>query len=122
MLIAVWPIGVPIVYAVLLWASKDALMTNRPTPLSHAIGFLSNDYQAVGKGCIWWEPLEMMRKLALTGWVLLIEEDAVQARVLVALVVSVVFLTLQLTIKPLKRCVLSERLATLIRILFVHQF
>ena len=37
------------------------------------------------------------------GWVLLIDEDAVQARILVALVVSVVFLSLQLAIKPLKR-------------------
>ena len=53
---------------------------------------------------LWWEPVEMCRKLALTGWVLLIEEAFEQARVLVALLVSVTFIALRLTIQPLKRC------------------
>jgi len=35
--------------------------------------------------------------------VMLIDEDAIQARIIVALLVSVVFLTMKLTIKPLKR-------------------
>ena len=46
----------------------------------------------------------MFRKLTLTGWIMLINEDAIQARIIVALLVSVVFLTMKLTIKPLKRC------------------
>jgi hypothetical protein len=45
----------------------------------------------------------MCRKLTLTGWVLLISERAEQARVLVAILVSVGFLTLRLSIKPLLR-------------------
>jgi hypothetical protein len=44
----------------------------------------------------------MMRKLVVTGWVLMIQ-DAEQARVLVALLVSVAFLSLHLFIKPLER-------------------
>ena len=39
----VWPVGVPLMYAVLLWASRDALFTSTPTPLSRAIAFLSDD-------------------------------------------------------------------------------
>ena len=45
----------------------------------------------------------MCRKLTLTGWVLLITEEYEQARVLVALLVSIAFLALHLSIKPLKR-------------------
>ena len=44
----------------------------------------------------------MCRKLALTGWVLLIKEESEQARVIAALLVSIAFLSLRLTIKPLR--------------------
>ena len=56
------------------------------------------------KKAFWWEPLEMCRKLILTGAVLLIGEEFEQARVLVALLVSIAFVTLHLSIKPLRRC------------------
>ena len=46
----------------------------------------------------------MCRKLTLTGWVLMISEQAEQARVLVALLVSIAFFGLQLSVKPLRRC------------------
>ena len=50
-----------------------------------------------------WEPLEMCRKLTLTGWVLLIRGDAEQARVLVALFVSIIFYGLNLRFRPQER-------------------
>ena len=60
---------VPILYAALLWASRDALLSGRPTRLSRAIAFLADDYRPTGAG-FWWELIEMNRKLVLTGWVL----------------------------------------------------
>ena len=51
----------------------------------------------------------MCRKLTVTGWVLLVQ-DADQGRVLVALVVSVAFLALRLSMKPLGRCAAREDL------------
>eukprot|EP00966_Prymnesium_polylepis_P226443 5238033-Prymnesium_polylepis.2 len=45
----------------------------------------------------------MCRKLILVGWVVLIDQEAVLARVLVALLVSMCFLVLHITLKPLKR-------------------
>jgi len=96
----VWPVGVPLLYIMLLWASRRAILARNPTPLSRAIEFLTEDYTVTS---FWWEPLEMCRKLALTGWVLLIKEESEQARVLVALLVSVAFVALTLSIKPCKR-------------------
>jgi hypothetical protein len=101
-LIVVWPIGVPVLYVVLLWASSDAFFSGTPTPLSRATAFLWGDYEA---GAFYWEPLEMIRKLTLTGAVLLIGEESEQARVLVALLVSIAFLALHLSIKPMRRYV-----------------
>jgi hypothetical protein len=49
-----------------------------------------------------WEPLEICRKLTLTGWVLLIRGNAEQARLIVALFVSIIFLGLNLRFKPLR--------------------
>ena len=79
---------------------REALLTGRQTPLSRAVAFLADDYRAKANG-FWWEIIEMSRKLVLTGWVLRV--DAEQARVIVALLVSVAFLALHLFIKPLHR-------------------
>ena len=61
-----WPVGIPVAYALLLWASRKALLTGTETSLSRAIAFLTDDYDALGRGTFWWEPLEMCRKLTLT--------------------------------------------------------
>ena len=97
--IALWPVGIPLLYAVLLWLSRGAIRNRIPTPLSRATAFLSGDYAVAA---FWWEPLEMCRKLALTGWVFVVQ-DAEQARVLMALLVSIVFLVLHFVVSPLKR-------------------
>jgi hypothetical protein len=86
-------------YVVLLWANRKALRTGTATPLSQATAFLSGDYEAA---TFWWGPLEMCRKLTLTGWVLQIRGNSEQARVTVAIFVSITFFGLNLRFKPLK--------------------
>ena len=63
-MIVVWPIGTPLMYLLLLWMNRHAIRTGKPTPMRRAISFLSDDYT---KNAFWWEPLEMCRKLAVTG-------------------------------------------------------
>ena len=87
-------------YGILLLLIKDDLLKRRPTQLNRATAFLWADYNA---HAYWWEPLEMCRKLTLTGWVLMIRGESEQARVLVALLVSLVFLSLHLSVRPLRR-------------------
>ena len=99
-MLVVWPVGVPVMYALLLWLSRKELLSGVRTPLSRATAFLSEDYRMRS---FWWEPLEMCRKITLTGWVLLIDEGAEQARVLVALLSSITFLAIHLSIKPFLR-------------------
>ena len=114
--------GIPLSYFMLLWASRDALIAGKTTSLSQATAFLSADCTATALEPViqpmhalctgfsfaspdagltfWWEPLEMCRKVALNGWVMLIPEEFEQARVLIAILISVVFVALLLSIKP----------------------
>lgn len=99
-LVFVWPMGVPILYVLLLWASRKSIQSGERTTLSHATEFLYDDYRT---SLYWWEPLEMCRKLVLTGWVLLINEEAELARVLLAILLNLVFLCLQFSLRPFRR-------------------
>eukprot|EP00966_Prymnesium_polylepis_P086447 2001199-Prymnesium_polylepis.1 len=109
-MLALWPVGVPLLYAVLLFASRQALRTGVPTSLSHATAFLADDYSYnYWLPLAWWETLEMCRKLVVTGWVLvLIPGDSEQARVLVALFVSIGFFGLNLRFIPQRRCAIGD--------------
>jgi hypothetical protein len=85
----------------LLFACREALVSEIPTALSRATAFLSDDYVI---SAFWWESLELCRKLVLVGWLLLIPDDAQQARVLVAILFSVAFFGLRLLFMPTLRC------------------
>ena len=47
-----------------------------------------------------WEPVEMLRKLALTGFLLLIDEHHELSRALAALLISLLFFAAQWALKP----------------------
>eukprot|EP00966_Prymnesium_polylepis_P167601 3874359-Prymnesium_polylepis.3 len=49
-MLVVWPVGIPVLYAMLLWASREALRTGIPTSLSRATAFLSEDFN-YNPGC-----------------------------------------------------------------------
>mmetsp|Transcript_20685 Transcript_20685/g.61519 ORF Transcript_20685/g.61519 Transcript_20685/m.61519 type:complete len:631 (+) Transcript_20685:2-1894(+) len=98
-MLALWPVGIPLLYAALLWASRVTIRRGQTTQLSLATRYLWGDYEAA---TFWWEPLEMCRKLTLTGWVLVIRGNAEQARVIVALFVSIIFFGLNLRFRPLR--------------------
>jgi hypothetical protein len=63
-MLVIWPVGIPALYAILILGSRGALRKGHSTKLSRATNFLYGDY---GRHAIWWEPVEMCRKLTLTG-------------------------------------------------------
>ena len=63
-MIGVWPIGTPLLYSLVLLASRRAILSGTPDSLSRATDFLWSDYK---RTAWWWEPIEMCRKLTLTG-------------------------------------------------------
>jgi len=106
-LLFIWPVGVPLLYAALLYANRATLLKGMRTTLSDATHFLSGDSKPT---TFWWEPVEMCRKLLLTGWLLLVDSTAEQTRVVVAILLSVFFLNIRLAVKPLAKSV-ARRMA-----------
>ena len=99
-LIALWPAGIPLFYFALLFSSHGAIKHRAPTVLARARGFLYSEY---APSFFLWEPIELLRKLTLTGFVLLINEEHDLARALVAVLISLIFFAGQWAMKPFKR-------------------
>ena len=65
----IYPIGVPLVYLLLLTCARDAIRSGHPSPLSRAIDFLHRDLEP---RCYLWEIAEIAKKLFLVGFASLI--------------------------------------------------
>lgn len=62
---------VPLIYASLLYSARRALSgAEPPTRLSRALEFLTRDYR---QNVFWWEMVEVVRKVVLTGFLALVE-------------------------------------------------
>jgi hypothetical protein len=63
LMVVLWPVGVPVLYGLLLLAGHRSMRSGMRTPLARATAFLSGGYDESG---FWWEPLDMCRKLTLS--------------------------------------------------------
>ena len=62
--IVLYPICVPLFYGVLFWKIRHAVWSGKPTPLSKAVSFLTEDFDAP---FFYWELVESYKKLLLVG-------------------------------------------------------
>ena len=96
----VWPVCVPLLFLSLLLSLRKHIALHKLTPLVHATAFLHREYRS---SCFWWEPLELVRKLVLTGLVTRIPESSSTLRLLVALLVLVFFLLITIQFQPFRQ-------------------
>ena len=57
--IALYPVGVPLLYLTLLLCARKAIRTEQPTALSRSLTFLHQDYEL---SMYWWEMVEISKK------------------------------------------------------------
>jgi hypothetical protein len=57
--IALYPIGVPLLYLALLLSARKAILAEQPTDLSRSLTFLHQDYEP---SMFWWEMVEISKK------------------------------------------------------------
>ena len=57
--IALYPVGVPLLYLTLLVCARKAVLSERPTALSRSLTFLHQDYEL---SMYWWEMVEIFKK------------------------------------------------------------
>jgi len=94
--IAMYPVGLVVLFAVLLFRARDAIRDDDPTPLSVGIEFLHREFQPA---YYWWELVEMVRRLLLIGLFVLIERGSV-TQLIVGLVYCLAHLLVQLKAAP----------------------
>ena len=114
----IWCVAIPLVYATLLFCARRAILNHQPTLLSIRIGGLWCEYEP---RCFWWEPVEMLRKLLLTGAVLLVPEEHVMLRTVIGLLVSVIALVGASIVQPF-HSFLDDVLFTVTQLVLVIAF
>ena len=97
---AIWPIGSVLLFIGLLIPCRGPIGRGESTALTRATAFLTSEYE---ESVFFWEPVDLVRRTVLTGWVLMIDERYVFLRLFVALLVSLAGFTAILAVKPFKR-------------------
>ena len=100
---ALWPVLVPLGFLALLLRVRKPVAAQRATPLSRATSFLWRDYSG---RFLFWEVLDLVRKIFLTSMVLFIDQEYGSRKLLrtvVAAIVSATFLTLLALARPYRR-------------------
>ena len=92
--------GTVVLYAVALLPCRTNLLNHVQTPLTRATRFLHKDYKVE---YFFWELLELNRRNALVGWVLLIPTEKTFLRLVFGLLSSIMMLTLLLSVGPYAR-------------------
>ena len=84
--------GVPVLLAAFLGCCRRNLIAGKHNSLTRATRFLTEDYR---KGAFYWELVDLLRKLFLTGFLLvLVPQDLSLLRLVVALLLSIGYLAL----------------------------
>ena len=97
--IVVYGFGFPLIHLALVLRDRDAIVNDKPlVGLSAKISFLHADYS---KHVYWWEFVESMKKLVLTGLIALIPAPDNLLRLFVAIVIAFIMLMLQVIVSPM---------------------
>jgi len=102
-LFVIWPIAVPVGVFILLMFIRPTVQSNKTSSLAEACQFLWFDYN---KDMMFWEVIDLVRKISLTGLIIFIdtEEGAKRIlRLLVATGICVLYGTILLYARPYRR-------------------
>ena len=96
----IWPIGMPILFLLVLFPNREALRQRRKTRIVQATAFLHKEYDPA---FFWWEIVTLTQRLILTGWVLLIPIEFDAWRIFLGLLTAIAYLSLVQFVRPYKR-------------------
>eukprot|EP00964_Phaeocystis_antarctica_P030644 scaffold17321_cov70-Phaeocystis_antarctica.AAC.5 len=118
--IVLWPLAMPLLYALLLYRCRQSIQDHRPSPLSRAIRFLWSDYE---DGYYWYEMIALTKKLVLTNFVLFINFGGNDQllRLLVGQLIALLDLALQQQTQPFRKRS-DDALSCVVQLMFVLFF
>jgi hypothetical protein len=95
--VVLWAGVVPLAYAWLLFKARGPLTRKQPpTPLSAAMRFLSDGYEA---RAYWWELVELGRKLLLVGFMALVSPGSI-LQLFIGVVAAMCLFTIEIYVRP----------------------
>ena len=95
--IMVWPLNMLVLSAVLLFKARHAIKDPKSkSALKEAISFLHRDYEP---RCWYWEPIAMIQKISLIGFLVAVNPGSV-TQIVFGLLVTFVYLLLQVQADP----------------------
>lgn len=100
-LICVWPLGVPLVFLLLLLPIRYAILQKRNTRLVLATAFIHKEYEP---HYYFWEPVFLIERLIVVGFVqMLVEESHALIRIQLGLIITLGYAIVLMFVKPFKR-------------------
>lgn len=100
-MLLLWPVGMFVLFFFILFFNRKDLRAGVPRSTSgKAAHFLTSGFR---DKFFYWELVELLRRLLVTGWLLLIPFQEMFTRLVFALLVSVLFLTLTAVARPWSR-------------------
>ena len=97
--ILLYPVGIPLLYAYLLFKVRDKLLNSEQSSLSFALEFLHKPFKA---HLYWWELVHVSQKLVLVGFFVLVQPGSFTQLVL-GMSVAVFFAAVQMQVQPYRR-------------------
>ena len=97
--IFLYPLGIPLLYLLLLNMAHEAISQDRPTRLSSALSFLHRDFEA---RMYCWEIAEQFKKLFLVGIMVRVQNDTI-VQLGVAMIFTMVFMLISSIASPYRK-------------------
>lgn len=97
--IFIYPVGIWLLFALLLFKSRREILKHQRTRLSIAIEFLHREYQPT---IFVWELAEMLRRFILVGALVVYKQGSVE-QIAYAALVALVYLAVQITATPFRK-------------------
>jgi hypothetical protein len=95
--IIVWPVGMQVLFFATLWFNRKALREGRSNAWAKGTRFLTGGYK---RHVFYWETVELLRRLACSGWIMLIPHEFVFARILMALGFAFPIIIITTAVRP----------------------
>ena len=98
-LVIIWPIGMQLLFFFTLWFNRKALAAGTNNAYTRAMRFLTGGYK---NQYFYWEVVELFRRLACSGFIMLIPHEYVFMRIAIAIAVSIPILVMTAFLRPVK--------------------
>ena len=94
--VVLYPVGLLVLNAALLFSAREAIQRQRPSSLSRAISFLHSDFEP---HMYWWELVEMLRRFVLVGLMVYVCNGSM-IQIILGTLFSTIFLLVQVQAQP----------------------